>query len=72
MLFKSGEETEANKLKSETSNLKFISKDLQEQIQKADANLISLESKFQIYLKILYPQGIKKRTMKKFSSRKDT
>ena len=42
MLFKSGEETEANKLKSETSNLKLISKDLQEQIQKADANLISL------------------------------
>ena len=42
MLFKSGEETEANKLKNETSNLKLISKDLQEQIQKADANLISL------------------------------
>ena len=34
MLFKSGEETEANKLKNETSNLKLISKDLQEQIQK--------------------------------------
>ena len=59
ILFKSGKKVEANNLKAETSNLKIVTKDLQEQIQKTEADLISLRTQIPNIPEDIVPSGNK-------------
>ena len=59
ILFKSGKKVEANNLKAETSNLKIVTKDLQEQIQKTEADLISLRIQIPNIPEDIVPSGNK-------------
>jgi seryl-tRNA synthetase len=59
ILFKSGKKVEANNLKIETSNLKVITKDLLEQIQNSQANLISLRTQIPNIPEDTVPSGNK-------------
>ena len=57
ILFKSGKKVEANNLKVETSNLKIVTKDLQEQIQKIEADLMSLRTQIPNIPEDIVPSG---------------
>ena len=59
ILLKSGKKVEANNLKAETSNLKIVTKDLQEQIQKTEADLISLRTQIPNIPEDIVPSGNK-------------
>ena len=57
ILFKSGKKVEANNLKVETLNLKIVTKDLQEQIQKIEADLMSLRTQIPNIPEDIVPSG---------------
>ena len=57
MLFKSGETEKANTLKLETSTLKATSKGLQEQLQKAEADLMHLRTQIPNVPEDIVPPG---------------
>ena len=57
ILFKSGKKVEANNLKVETSNLKIVTKNLQEQIQKIEADLMSLRIQIPNIPEDIVPSG---------------
>ena len=57
ILFKSGKKVEANNLKVETSNLKIVTKNLQEQVQKIEADLMSLRIQIPNIPEDIVPSG---------------